>query len=59
MTTTEAAAALGVKRVTIIKRIYKCQLTACKVGRDWNVDPASVASFVRKLRGYPKGRPRK
>lgn len=48
MTTNDAAARLGVSRARVLQMIEEGKLKAEKVGRDWQVDPASVEEFKRQ-----------
>lgn len=58
MTTTEAAAALGVTIGRIQQLIYAQRLEARKIGRDWHVTPESVdAMRVRPRVGRPRATP--
>lgn len=61
MTTTEAAAVLGVERVTINQYVRRGQLHAEKHGRDLFITEAEIERFKRERPkvGWPKGRPRK
>lgn len=51
LTTQQVAEILGVKRVTVVKWIKLGYLPAVKFGRDWQIDPADVASFVKPRMG--------
>lgn len=50
MTTTEAAAALGVSRRRVNELIKLGTLKATKPGRDWDVDPTSVEAYKNSPR---------
>lgn len=58
MTTNEAAAALGLRPVTIRAAIKAGTLRATKRGRDWHITPAAVEAYRASSLGKP-GRPRK
>lgn len=58
MTTSEAAAKLGVTRSRIRQLILSGQLKATMQGRDWWIEPETVAAFHLIPVGYPKGKPR-
>ena len=59
LTTTEAAAALGVS-VQRVRAILKARPDlGTKHGRDWLITPAALAQMRTRGPGYPKGRPRK
>lgn len=53
MTTNEAAAALGIKPVTVRAAIKAGRLRARKVGRDWHITPASVEAYRATSLGQP------
>ncbi|MCC6444134.1 MAG: helix-turn-helix domain-containing protein [Armatimonadetes bacterium] len=53
-TTEEAARALGITRVAVLKRIERGKLPATKFGRDWMLAKGDVLRTVSR-----RGRPRK
>jgi len=58
LTTTEAAAALGLRPVTIRAAIKAGTLRATKRGRDWHITPAAVEAYRAASLGKP-GRPKR
>ncbi len=58
MTTKEAAAALGIKPVTVRAAIKSGKLRAVRHGRDWHITPAAVEAYRSGSLGKP-GRPSK
>ncbi len=60
LTTTEAAAALGLQPSRVRQLIREGKLTAQRHGRDWSIDPRALArARQRPGRGWPKGKARK
>lgn len=61
MTTTEAAARIGISRQLVIRYCIDKRITAVKHGRDWWIDGAEVERFaaIPRPEGWRKGRPRK
>lgn len=61
MTTTEAAAVLGVQPKTVTRYILRGLIAATKHGRDYWIEPGELERFQQTRRGvgYPAGRPRK
>lgn len=59
LTTTQAAAALGVSRRRVLALLAAGRLKGEQHGRDWMIDPASVAKFKPLPAGWRKGRKRK
>lgn len=57
MTTNEAAAALGIKPVTVRAAIKAGKLRATKRGRDWHITPAAVEAYRSGSLGQPGRRP--
>lgn len=55
LTTRDAARELGVQSQTVLKAIYKRQLKAVKVGRDWQIDSGDFTRYkqTRKRPGNP------
>lgn len=45
MTTTEAAALLGISPKTVRRQAETGKLRARKVGRDWHITPAAVEAY--------------
>jgi excisionase family DNA binding protein len=58
LTTTEAARALGLTRIAILKAISRGTLDAVKLGRDWLITPAAVEDYRQTRRDKPGRRPR-
>lgn len=58
LTTTQAAAALGVGRQRVRALILTGRLPAVKHGRDWMIERAALVAVASRPNGYPKGRPR-
>lgn len=56
MTTTEAAARLGVNQSRVRQLLLAKELHGEKIGRDWHITAAEVARFARERRG--PGRPK-
>jgi len=52
-TTQEAARALGITRLGVLKRIGRGKLKAVKFGRDWMLDKEEVLTS-QAIRGRPK-----
>lgn len=50
LTTTEAAAVLGVSRPRVLTLIHLGTIKAEKFGRDWQVDAASVEEYRKSSR---------
>lgn len=50
LTTTEAAAVLGVSRRRVNELIKLGTLRATKPGRDWDIDPVSVETYKNSPR---------
>ena len=55
MTTTEAAALLGLSPDTVRRQIENGAIKARKVGRDWHVTPSEVERYRRVSLGKRKG----
>ncbi len=53
-TTKQAAAAAGLTVRTIQAHIKRGNLPAVKIGRDWFVDPADLATLKGRKAGRPK-----
>jgi excisionase family DNA binding protein len=54
MTTTEAAAALGIDPATVRQAIRTGRLAATRFGRDWQIDPAEVERYRQSRRAAPR-----
>ncbi len=60
LTTTQAAARLGISERRVRQLIREGKLTAQRHGRDWVIDPHALPrAAARPGVGYPKGRPRR
>ncbi len=59
LTTTQAATALRLTPGRVRQLIQAGALAATKAGRDWLLDPAVVAQYQPRGRGWPRGKPRK
>ncbi len=60
LTTTDAAARLGISERRVRQLIASGALTAQRHGRDWVIDPRALPrAEARPHVGYPKGRPRR
>jgi excisionase family DNA binding protein len=57
MTVTEAAAALGLKPVTVRRHIARGLIVAVKAGRDWSIERREVERYKQERRGA--GRPKR
>jgi excisionase family DNA binding protein len=58
ITTSEAAALLGVTSIRVRQLIAEGRLKAKKFARDWMVDQKSVARFERLPRGPKSSKPK-
>lgn len=57
LTTNEAARALGLSRIAVLKAISRGTLAALKPGRDWMISQEAVDAY-RAARLGKRGRPR-
>lgn len=58
LTTTEAAARLGISPRRVLALIKTGRLRARKFGRDWQIDPKDLEPVKVRKPGYPKGHKR-
>jgi excisionase family DNA binding protein len=56
MTTTQAAAILGIHRDVVRQQIIAGRIRATKVGRDWSITPGSVRAYDEARKARRKGR---
>ncbi len=54
MTTTQAAERIGKSRSLVIRLCQKGRIAAAKVGRDWQIEEASLALYQPNPRGRPR-----
>lgn len=58
LTTSQAAAHLGITRSLVIRLCQQGRIKAQKFGPVWMIDEKELSKYKPNPKGYPKGKPR-